>query len=79
MDANKLDWDLQGMALQRGTGRPDPTPDEIRAVCLEIQAGWTLGTRKRRCTCKPPAPWKPPELSLVDADPDESERWFYVL
>lgn len=29
---------------------PDPTPDEIRQRCLEIQAGWDEETRSRRKT-----------------------------
>lgn len=27
---------------------PDPTPEEIAAACLEIQAGWTPQERLRR-------------------------------
>lgn len=27
---------------------PDPTPEEIRQLCEEIQAGWTEEMRQRR-------------------------------
>ncbi len=30
----------------------DPTPDEIRERCLEIQAGWSEDERLRRGRCK---------------------------
>jgi hypothetical protein len=30
------------------TQQRDPTPDEIRQACLEIQAGWSPAERMRR-------------------------------
>lgn len=28
--------------------KPDPTPEEIRRACLEIQAGWTEAEERKR-------------------------------
>jgi len=37
----------------------DPTPEEIRAICLEIQKEWTPAERERRWGYKVPE-WLPP-------------------
>ena len=44
------------------TGRQpdDPTPEEIRAACLEIQAGWSEITRQGRAQ-----PVRPVDLGVV--------------
>lgn len=34
--------------------RPDPTPEEIRLACLEIQAGWTEAEERKRRAIKVP-------------------------
>ena len=37
-----------------------PTPDQIRAACAEIQAGWTEDERERRtCRAYLPQRWEP--------------------
>lgn len=34
-------------------GHRDPTPEEIRAMCAEIQATWTAEEEQQRCGARP--------------------------
>jgi hypothetical protein len=34
--------------------KPDPTPEEIRLACLEIQAGWSEAEERKRRANKVP-------------------------
>jgi hypothetical protein len=43
--------------------RPDPTPKQIAAACLRIQATWTETERRKRCVY----PEQPAETPIVAA------------
>lgn len=45
--------------------RPDPTPEEIRLACLEIQAGWTEAEERKRRALKVPDV-EPREVRVVN-------------
>jgi hypothetical protein len=53
---------LDAMARRKATG--DPTPEEIAATCLEIQATWSRCERRRRSPFA--AHWTPQEWRTVD-------------
>lgn len=42
--------------------RPDPTPEEIRRRCLEVQATWSPSQRQRRRVDYDRLPWTVPEI-----------------
>jgi hypothetical protein len=48
--------------------KPDPTPEEIAAICLEIQAGWSDEARLKRLRID----WRPAFVrcdgQLIDMD-----------
>lgn len=46
----------------------DPTPEEIKAACLEIQAGWNEVTRRGRTQ-----PVRPVDLGVVARVVEEDE------
>lgn len=60
------------------TSRTDPTPSEIAALCRQIQLGWTEAERRRRRVNKADVQWTVPEVELLDGDPDESDRWYWI-
>jgi hypothetical protein len=56
--------------------RTDPTPQEIAALCREIQLGWTDAVREKRRACKQcVAPWTVPEVDLLLDTPEEEFWW----
>ena len=51
----------------------DPTPTQIAAACLRIQATWDAATRESRCVYKR-QPVEVRELSPIDPDDDAEDE-----
>lgn len=50
----------------------EPTSQEIRAACLEIQAEWSPEIEKMRRVYDPPASWQAPRARIVvESQPGE--------
>lgn len=51
----------------------DPTPEQLRQRCLEVQAGWSADMRATRCVPHTPLHWQPPTVRVArpEATTDE--------
>lgn len=71
-------WHLPKRHDRRMRAKPerhrDPTPDEIQAACVRIQATWDDRTREMRCVCKTePLTLKRISISEIGEPPHEDE------
>lgn len=48
----------------------NPTPEQIKAACLEIQAGWTDQERQRRLRCD----WRSVAENQTSLEPHKAPR-----
>ena len=52
--------------------KPDPTPDDIKATCEELQAGWTEKQRRKHLAVHPTT-WRLPEYNIAEVSPGMAE------